>query len=623
MILTARTTTRLIATTLLLVLSACAPEETTAPVETTGPAPAIAISLPVNTVTVAAGNSREVLVNLSRENGFSGDAVAVTVEGLPTGVTAATLSIYAGMTGGWLTLTAATTTAAATTALTVRATAPGVTSVTAPLSLVVQPQPGAITLSLSPTALTLPVGQQGSTTVRIERSGSFTGAVALSASRLPNGVTATFNPASVTGATSTLTISTSGTATAGTASISVNGIGTGVANHSVGLPLVVQALPANVSVTFCPSIGAPIWVAFQDGNGGWVRATESSGVYSGAVTLGRGGIAYVTTRSGGGFDTTVRYGTLAELQEFSAVYCLGASGPGKTVNVALAGALASDVVRVGLGASTSLSAAGAVPPLENVADGVLDLIASRAAAGVVNKLFAQRGVTPDAGSTATVDFGGANAVDPVTAALTLGNLDFDQAFVSYIYRTANRTHVVYHADDLSPLTARTIVGFPQLAGSFHQARVIAQGSDRIRSVDVVFATVAPQTLTLGPEIGLIPVTRAATTPTLRPQVSMPAEGPYDDAWSFGMTQGTGAQLRSATVQSTTDYVIGFPGRVTLVVPDLSGVPGYVLDWGLKANVATSWSAVGWSTTGFGPQGAFAEGARTTLAGRSGTLGALP
>jgi hypothetical protein len=556
---------------------------------------------------------------LDRQNGFT-DAAAVTVEGLPAGVTAAALSIASGQTSGTLALTVAPGATPATTALTVRATGPGVNAATAALSLVVQ---AAYSFSLSSATISVPQGGQGSVTATITRSSGFTGAVALTVAGLPTGVTGAFNPVSTTGTTSTLTLAATAAAAPGNSALTVNASGVNGVNQSAALTLTVQAAAPNVSVAFCPSIGQPLLVAFQDGpSGAWVRSTPANGVYAGRVLSGRGGIAYVTARTGGGFDTTVRYGSLAELQDFSGVFCLGATGAGKTVNVTLAGMSASDVARVGLGVATSVSAAGVAPPLENVADGALDLIASRSAGGVVSKLFAQRSVTPAAGSTVTVDFNGANAVNPATAALTIVGLGADQAFVNYAYRTANRTLVLYASDNVGTSTARTMAGFPLVAGSFHQARAIATppgAPDRIRSVDVAFATVAPRTLTLGPDMGAVTVSSAATTPTLRPQAVIPAAAPYHQSWNFTITQGTGAQTRSATVQTTIAYVGGAPATVTLVVPDLSALSGYLTDWGLRPAVSMSWSAVGQSSTGFGPQGAFAEGASTTFAGRLGSV----
>jgi hypothetical protein len=597
---------------------------------TTGPAPAIAISLSASTLTVTQGSSGSVTVTLTRQNGFN-DPVAVTVEGLPAGVTAAAPTIAVGQTSGTLTLSATAAAAAATSALTVRASGPGVSAATAALSLVVQLQPGAFTMTLAPTSLTVAQGAQGSATLTIARSGSFTGPVALAATGLPNGVTASFNPASVTGTTSTLTLSASAAAAVGSATVTVTGSGSGpgVTNQSAALVLTVQATPqANVSVAFCPGVGNPLWVAFQDGPAGsWVRSTAVNGVYPGVVTSGRGGIAYVTPVSGGGFATAVRYGSLAELQAFNAVFCLGATGAGKTVNVNVAGTTAGDGVRVGLGSALSVAAAGVVPALENVPDGALDLLAARTAGGVVTRLFAQRDVTPAAGSTVNVDFNGANAFAPVTAPLTIVNLGTDQVFVNHMYRTANRTQMLYYSDQVSTSSSRTIMGFPPVAGSFHQSRVLAapqiSGGDRLRSIDVVFGTVAPKTLTLGPEMGAVAVTTVATTPTLRAQAVVPAAAPYNQSWNVSLTQGSAAQYRSAIVQTTIGYVGGSPATVILVVPDFSAVSGYQVDWGLKAGATTNWTSAGIATTGFGPQGQPAEGASQIAAVRLGVLAAQP
>jgi hypothetical protein len=73
--------------------------------------------------------------------------------------------------------------------------------------------PAGFNLSLSPSTLTLRVGQSGTVEVALASFGSYGGNIALSASSLPNYVTGTFNPAQVTlqsngSAKSTMTIST-------------------------------------------------------------------------------------------------------------------------------------------------------------------------------------------------------------------------------------------------------------------------------------------------------------------------------------------------------------------------------------------------------------------------------
>jgi hypothetical protein len=87
------------------------------------------------------------------------------------------------------------------------------------------------TLSASPAKLSLtPGGTSGTTTISLTPGNSFTGSVALSATIVgaPAGVTASFNPTSISGSqTSTLTVSTTSASPAGTQMIAVTGTSTG------------------------------------------------------------------------------------------------------------------------------------------------------------------------------------------------------------------------------------------------------------------------------------------------------------------------------------------------------------------------------------------------------------
>ncbi|HEY5806597.1 MAG TPA: cellulase family glycosylhydrolase, partial [Povalibacter sp.] len=66
-------------------------------------------------------------------------------------------------------------------------------------------------------------GANAGTSINVSRTGSFTGSVAFSASGLPSGVTATFNPTSTTGNSSVLTFAASSSATLGTSTVTVTG----------------------------------------------------------------------------------------------------------------------------------------------------------------------------------------------------------------------------------------------------------------------------------------------------------------------------------------------------------------------------------------------------------------
>ncbi len=93
-------------------------------------------------------------------------------------------------------------------------------------------------LSASPGSLTILQGANGTSTITVTPVNGFNSSVSLSASGLPSGVTASFNPASTT-TTSTLTLTASSTATTGTATVTVTGT-SGSLTHTTTISLTVN-----------------------------------------------------------------------------------------------------------------------------------------------------------------------------------------------------------------------------------------------------------------------------------------------------------------------------------------------------------------------------------------------
>jgi GH35 family endo-1,4-beta-xylanase len=115
------------------------------------------------------------------------------------------------------------------------------------------------TLSASPANLTINQGASGVSTITITRSGGFSSGVTLSASGLPSGVTATFNPATTTttGTSSALTLNVSSAATAGMTSITITGAGGGLTRTTtVILTVATVAGGGTGGVTLTPVINA-------------------------------------------------------------------------------------------------------------------------------------------------------------------------------------------------------------------------------------------------------------------------------------------------------------------------------------------------------------------------------
>jgi subtilase family serine protease len=107
------------------------------------------------------------------------------------------------------------------------------------------------TLSANPSSVTVTQGGQVTTTITVNPQDGFTGSVTLSASNLPNGVTANFNPNPTTG-TSTLTLTASATAATGTVTVTIQGV-SGSLTNTTTLGLTVQALVQSFTLSASPN----------------------------------------------------------------------------------------------------------------------------------------------------------------------------------------------------------------------------------------------------------------------------------------------------------------------------------------------------------------------------------
>jgi hypothetical protein len=113
--------------------------------------------------------------------------------------------------------------------------------------------PPDFTLSASPASRTVAPGAATSYSASVAPSNGFTGAVALSVTGLPAGVTATFSPTSITGGsgTSTMNVSAASSTSPGSYSLTLNGTA-GTLQHSAVVTLVVSA-PSDFALTATPA----------------------------------------------------------------------------------------------------------------------------------------------------------------------------------------------------------------------------------------------------------------------------------------------------------------------------------------------------------------------------------
>jgi len=185
-------------------------------------APTYTFAVANATVAATQGGAATQTVNITRTGGFAG-AVSLTAEGLPTGVTAAFDPESAAGNSSTLTLTAAANAATGSATVTVKGTATGQPDKTATFQLTVTAgTAGGFTVAMNPKTLTIQQGASGTSTVKITQAGGIVVGVWLTATGLPNGVTAVFAP-NVTTNSSTLTLTASATAATGVATVTIHG----------------------------------------------------------------------------------------------------------------------------------------------------------------------------------------------------------------------------------------------------------------------------------------------------------------------------------------------------------------------------------------------------------------
>jgi len=203
-------------------------------------------------LTINRGASGTSAITITRSGGFS-SSVALSAGGLPSGVTATFNPASTTGTSSTLTLTASATAATGMAPVTVTGTGGGLTRTTQ-LILTVNPAPD-FTLSANPSSLTVNQGASAASTLSITRVGGFTGSVAFSATGLPSGVTASFNPTSTTGTSSTVTFTASSAATLGSANVTITATGGGLTRTTV-IALTVSGGGGTGGVTITPAINA-------------------------------------------------------------------------------------------------------------------------------------------------------------------------------------------------------------------------------------------------------------------------------------------------------------------------------------------------------------------------------
>jgi hypothetical protein len=193
--------------------------------------PSFTITAAPASLSVTEGASGTSTITVTPLNGFTGTPT-LTIGTLPTGVTAA-------FTGTTLKLTASASAVIGAATVTITGTS-GAISAQATIALTVAAAPS-FKLSSSATNVNVGAGGTGTAPITVTPQTGFTGTVALTATGLPTGVTASFSPAS-TSANSTLTLTVAAGALPKVSQFTVNGT-SGTLTSAVTLTVTVTAPP--------------------------------------------------------------------------------------------------------------------------------------------------------------------------------------------------------------------------------------------------------------------------------------------------------------------------------------------------------------------------------------------
>ena len=255
-------------------------ESTTILVTVTGP-PSFTLTPSSPTLSVVAGSTVTLTLTITDLNGFTGNVTCSIPGSLPIGVTAS----FGTPNNSTCTITFTVSSSATpgTSALTITG-ASGTITASATVQLIITAAPS-FTLAASPATLSVTPGASGTGTIVVTDVGGFTGAVTLTATGLPTGVTATFGTNAAT-SSSVVTLAASCAATTGSAAITI----TGTSGTLTALTTIALTVPAVVAPPFTISPSAATLSLTQGGTATDTLTSTDSSCFTGSVTYAASGL---------------------------------------------------------------------------------------------------------------------------------------------------------------------------------------------------------------------------------------------------------------------------------------------------------------------------------------------
>jgi len=244
----------------------------------TGGAPDFTLSANPNAVSIAQGNTGTSTITVVPQNGFTG-SVTLSASGLPSGVTAA-FNPNPTTSSSTLTFTVGATAATGTSTVTITGVSGTLTHTTTVSLTVTQAGQPDFSLTATPASVTVAQGSSGTSSIAVVPVNGFNGNVTLSATGLPSGVTAAFNP-NPTATNSTLTLTASSTATVGTATVTITGV-SGSLTHTTSVSLTVTQSGGG-TITVSPT--SLTWPKTQVGVTGATKSVTVKNTGGSAVSI--------------------------------------------------------------------------------------------------------------------------------------------------------------------------------------------------------------------------------------------------------------------------------------------------------------------------------------------------
>ncbi len=372
-------------------------------------------------------------------------------------------------------------------------------------------------------------------------------------------------------------------------------------NSSPGEPSTPPG-PETVQVAYCSGL-QPEWVAFQDGDGPWTRAaptaTGGNTTFQHAFQTNRGGIATLTLDGGGLTVLSVLYGAPAELATAGVTKALFCGDPVSKTLLGTVVGLDTDESAVVSGGLLSRSRVapngGGGFALKALPSGPHDLIAARTTRvngqDAVTGFILRRDVDlPDSTTLPVLDFTSPEAFPPALASLTIDGIGPEGASAGV--RLITGTSEIL----LSPVLGAphdAVRPYPALPtarlrpGDLHVLSAAAAIDAAGRIAQLYFRSPSDRTLTLPAPLLRPTIDMVATAPFLRPRARFVAQGDYDRAASITYQQGT---TTIVSLSMTAAYAALTGGGYELVVPDLSGTPGFDPAWALHPGHLLLWTA---------------------------------